>query len=159
MIQSRTFSALWPQFCKQFSVSTFPIRATCTAHIILLGWSANITHVFTTQFYPLSSHSRSRPNVLAFLFSDTMRLPLLTPILNKWQNHNSHLINNHQSKFQCIATPLYSTQLQIVLQLLTITTKHGLCMSKTSSRTEHTSSTIDGICTLYTQVISDRDQF
>jgi len=43
--------------------------------------------------------------------------PSLTSISNKWQNYNSHLINNHQSNFRYSKTPVYSTQLQILLQL------------------------------------------
>jgi hypothetical protein len=106
------FSVLWPQFCKQFSIYTFPMHATCIVHTILLGWRANITHVFITQFYPpfLSSPLTSRPSRFSVLRQNAFRLccdsPSLTPILN-WQNYNSHLINNHQSDFQYIAKHLY----------------------------------------------------
>jgi hypothetical protein len=65
------------------------------------------TILSTLVSFPLTSQ-RSRFSVLRHnAFRLCCDSPSLTPILNNWQNYNSHLINNHQSKFQYIAKHLY----------------------------------------------------
>ena len=61
----------------------------------------------TLLAFPLTS-KRSRFSLLRHnAFRLCCESPSLTPVLNKWQNYNSRLINNHKSNFQYIAKHMY----------------------------------------------------